>query len=155
LNIFVLDKDFDKCARYHNNRHTVKLILELAQLMSTAHHVLGSPVASKLYKPTHVNHPCSKWVRESSANYEWIYNLFLALCKEYSYRYGKEHKTHKLYKDLLAVNPCPDGVLTEFAQAMPDDVKSGDVVTAYRQYYINYKRHLASWKGRGVPGWWK
>lgn len=122
--------------------------------MSTAHHVLGSSVKNNVYKPTHVNHPCSKWVRETTANYNYTYKLFKALCKEYSYRYGKIHKTELIYSDYLKDNPCDDGLLTPFVQAMPDDVKHEDAVTAYRQYYIKYKGHLAEWKGRPIPEWY-
>ena len=40
MNIFYLDEDVQKCAEYHVDRHVVKMILEYAQLLSTAHRVL-------------------------------------------------------------------------------------------------------------------
>ena len=40
MNIFFLDTDPKRCAKMHNNRHCVKMILEYAQLLSTAHRVL-------------------------------------------------------------------------------------------------------------------
>ena len=40
MNIFYLDPDPKVCAEMHNNKHTVKMIIEYAQLMSTAHRVL-------------------------------------------------------------------------------------------------------------------
>ena len=39
MNIFVLDNDPKKCAEAHCNKHVVKMILEHAQLMCTAHHL--------------------------------------------------------------------------------------------------------------------
>ncbi len=40
MNIFYLDHDVYKCAEMHNDKHTVKMILEYAQLLSTAHRFL-------------------------------------------------------------------------------------------------------------------
>ena len=51
MNIFYLHKDTRKCAEYHNDKHTVKMILEYAQLLSTAHRFLdGTPTV--VVKPT-------------------------------------------------------------------------------------------------------
>ena len=44
MNIFYLDHDVRKCAEMHNDKHTVKMILEYAQLLSTAHRVLDGTV---------------------------------------------------------------------------------------------------------------
>ena len=41
MNIFYLDSDPTKCAKYHNNKHVVKMILETAQLLCGAHWVMG------------------------------------------------------------------------------------------------------------------
>lgn len=156
MNIFILDKNIDRCAQQHNDKHCVKMIVETAQLLSTAHHVLDSPVASQLYRKTHVNHPCAIWIRESKANYEWAYNLFVALCKEYYYRYEKMHKTFR--EKAIALGNIPDGIpdigLTPFKQCMPDECKDDDAITAYRNYYMTHKRHIASWKKRDVPAWY-
>jgi len=40
VNIFYLHRDVDTCAEMHNDKHVVKMILEYAQLLSTAHRVL-------------------------------------------------------------------------------------------------------------------
>jgi len=43
-----------------------------------------------------------------------------------------------------------------FAQAMPDEYKNEDAVTAYRTYYINDKQRFAKWeRGVDAPDWWK
>ena len=39
MNIFVLDNDPIECAKLHVDKHVVKMILEHAQLMCTAHHM--------------------------------------------------------------------------------------------------------------------
>ncbi len=40
MNIFYLDRDPRICAEMHLDKHCVKMIIEYAQLMSTAHRVL-------------------------------------------------------------------------------------------------------------------
>ena len=87
MNIFYLDKDPKKCAEMHCDKHVVKMILEYAQLLSTAHRVLdGNEWADHvgLYKATHKNHPSAIWARESAGNYFWLNKLFQELCKEYT-----------------------------------------------------------------------
>ena len=73
------------------------------------------------------------------------------------YRYDKNvpHESYRKLKWALFSPPenMPEGVFTEPLQAMPDDVKNESAITAYRDYYIKYKQHLASWKKRGMPDW--
>jgi hypothetical protein len=157
MNIFLLDEDVQQAARYHNDKHVVKMILETAQLLSTAHHVYESPLAESLYRKTHVNHPSAVWVRESASNYVWAYYLFEELCNEYTFRYGKVHKTWVEKSDALMYLPenMPDRGLTEFPQCMPDECKvEGNPVQAYRNYYKMHKNHIAKWTNREVPYWW-
>jgi hypothetical protein len=152
MNIFVLDNDIRKCAQYHNNAHVVKMILESAQLLCTAHWKLGSQAP---YKATHANHPCGVWVRESKHNYLWLCKLALQLCAEFEFRYGKKHKTKDVILYCLRNVPNYDIIdSTPFAQAMPNDYKCDDAVEAYRNYYMLDKRHLADWGKRGAPDWW-
>lgn len=179
MNIFYLDNDVYKCAMMHNDKHCVKMILEYAQLLSTAHRFLdGVETIGKtktnrnvkrwilpddkndiLYSATHINHPSAVWVRQSKENYIWLSNLLLALCEEYSYRYGKTHKVEKdglccvLYKN-VPKNIGNKG-WSEPTPAMPDDVKiTNDSIRSYRNYYIKNKTHLAKWKNRPVPEWY-
>jgi len=157
MNIFYLDENVNKSAQYHNDKHCVKMILEYAQLLCTAHRELdGSNAYEYLYRSTHKNHPSAKWVRESKANYEYLYKLFSALCEEYTYRYGKTHLTYTKLHNVLAIPPknIPDGEFTQPTPAMPDDVKNMDSLIAYRDYYKKYKTHLATWTKRETPSWY-
>lgn len=155
MNIFVLDTNTKKCAEYHNDKHVVKMVLEYSQLLSAAHHLTNSRLADKCYKLTHMNHPCTKWVVESQANYIWLYRLFIDLCNEYTNRYGKVHKTFiKLGELLENVPKLPHKKMTPFAQAMPDYCKDDDPVVAYRNYYIKEKQPLAKWK-TVKPDWYE
>jgi hypothetical protein len=182
MNIFYLAHEVNDCAKMHNDKHCIKMILEYAQLLSTAHRILDgtqsiglSPAGRKqtryvlsdgresvLYSATHVNHPSAVWVRQSIYNYMWLSNLLKELCKEYTYRYGKVHKCERdgLVDRLWETIPdnIPHSDFTEPTPAMPDEVKiNGNSLASYRNYYINNKQHLASWKGkvnsRNVPEW--
>ena len=144
MNIFYLDHDVRKCAEMHNDKHVVKMIIEYAQLLSTAHRVLDgvptpdhSPSGRKkttyvlddsrdgiLYSATHIHHPSAIWVRQSDKNYDWLFSLFQACMDEYTYRYGKVHACSKLEIALCNLpNNIPQAPFTEPTPAMPDDVK--------------------------------
>lgn len=161
MNIFVLDNDPEMAAKYHCDKHVVKMILEYAQLMSTAHRELDGPDFADregLYKSTHKNHPCAIWTRESSSNYDWLYQLFVETHHEYSRRYGKIHKTYAKLAPPLAARPIniPHKAMTPFCLAMPDDCKRPDAVDAYREYYMREKRAIAVWhKGEYTPWWYR
>ena len=152
MNIFVLDTDPRKCSIYHNDKHVVKMILETAQLLSGVHWVEGGTAP---YKLSHKNHPCAIWVRECIENYVWLCDLGIELSKEYSYRYGKRHKSQDIIEWCLLNIPKirSNGVMTQFALAMPDECKIGTAVESYREYYKTEKRSLGVWKNRDIPKW--
>jgi len=152
MNIFVLDRDIELCAAYHNDRHCVKMILESAQMLSTACRLSG---IERGYKATHVNHPCNIWVRESLDNWLWLRSLVVSLNKEWKKRFGHT-RNHKSYEVVMGLpNPrIPSVGLTRFAQAMPSMYRRVDAVKAYRAYYMGDKRAIAQWKN-GEPSWWK
>jgi hypothetical protein len=154
MNIFVLDMEPRVAAAYHVDKHVPKMIVESAQLLSTAHHILDGEKPA-IYKISNKNHPCNIWLRESKSNYHWLWELATGLVEEYHLRYGsKTHKTEAVL-DVLREAPvnAPAVGLTPFAQAMPDEYKSECPVTAYRGYYRGAKRDFATWKTT-VPAWW-
>ena len=153
MNIFLLDKDPKKCATYHCDKHVVKMILESAQMLCTAHWVTGS---SAPYKPTHIHHPCSIWVRESIDNYTFLCSLGYNLCLEYTSRYGRIHKTQKVIEWCIQNKPNVERKgLTPFAQAMPEEYKNKSPVKAYRSYYAGEKKDLLRYTNSLVPSWLK
>lgn len=159
MNIFFLDRDEYQCAIAHNDKHVVKMILEYAQLLSTAHRELDGDTGADemgMYKRTHVNHPSAVWVRQSSRHYIYVYRLFRQLCWEYHYRYGKQHKTEVLLLRPLAMLPdnIPQEGWTDPPQCMDNEYKvEGDTVQAYRNYYNQGKAHLKQWTIRLKPDW--
>jgi hypothetical protein len=161
MNIFVLDEDIKKCARYHCNKHVVKMILEYAQLLCTAIHVVqGDNSQDGIYRKTHVNHPCSKWVRESRANWLWLQKLTIALNDEYRVRYNHDfdHKSAALVRTLHCPQDLTGNVMTPFALAMPDHCKirddgTEDVVASYRNYYVTEKKPILIWGTDNTVPW--
>jgi hypothetical protein len=154
MNIFILDTNPTKCAEYHNDKHVVKMILETAQLLCGTHWVLGNEAP---YKLSHKNHPCAIWTRECVENYVWLCDLGMALCKEYTYRYEKKHKSQEIiewcYEHLPNIRT--NGAITPFALAMPDECKVTNPVMSYRIYYMIHKRDICVWKNRNNPNWYK
>lgn len=179
MNIFYLDKDLTKATEYHVDKHTVKMILEYAQLLSTAHRLLdGTPYIgttktgrkvkrwrmddareSGIYQATHVNHPSAVWARKTNNNYNALAYLLACLCTEYTHRYQKVHKVQS--SSLLSALSAPPlnipiGPFTEPTPAMPPEyIVPNDSVASYRAYYIGAKQRMASWKNRPVPDWWR
>jgi hypothetical protein len=160
MNIFFLDEDVKKCAQYHVDKHVVKMILETAQLLCGVHHMTVHDTIHDTgqvpYKLSHKNHPCSIWCRESLSNYLYLCELGLELCKEYTYRYGKRHKSQDVIEWCLINKPnIPDIEFTEPAKAMPDEYKVKSVVESYRNYYVGAKSGFAIWKNREKPFWFE
>lgn len=166
------------CAEWAVDSHCVKMILESAQLLSTAHRVLdgveyiddgGKRKVKRwrldddrnitLYSATHVNHPSAVWARESNNNYNWLWCYLNEHCKEYTYRYGKVHKVESsgLLKALMPPpNKIPVAPKTQPPSAMdPKYIISQDAVDNYRNYYKVGKAHLHKWKNRQPPAWIK
>ena len=146
MNIFYLDKDPVKAAQYQYNKHVVKMILESAQMLCTAHHLIMGDDADVPYKVAHPHHPSTKWVTYSASNYAWLYQHMLALGDEYTKRYGKTHLTITKCKEPLNLCPfgMPDGEFTEPPQCMPDEYKvPGCSITAYWNYYEQEKYLIA------------
>lgn len=162
MNIFALDSNPRLAAIYHCDKHVVKMILEYAQLLSTAHHVLdGDEAPAGIYKATHINHPCAVWTRSSYANYSWLVKLFQECLKEYTFRYGKHHSAERLIP-ILKVKPrnITIGGQTLPPLCMPDYCKVYDnpehwqeVTRSYRKYYMKEKKDILKWKNRQKP-WW-
>lgn len=150
MNLFATSQCPVQSAKDHCNVHNVKMILEVAQMLSTAHFFLDGVQVG--YKPTHQNHPCSIFIRETSENYQWTFDHFKALCDEYTFRTGKVHKSSEL---LISLAKQPSkieiGERTSFAMAMPDEYKKlgiFDQTKAYRAY-LNHK--FAEWSCREKP----
>lgn len=176
MNIFVLDNDHKKNAKYHANVHVSKMTLETAQMLCTGIRIcmeesgfhthfiektLPKSKSGKAYRRSHPNHPCSIWARENQANFLWLCSFGYELSKEFTRRYGKVHACHSIIEQCTAlshyipVDLLNPSVRTPFAQAMPDEYKDDDAVVAYRRYYKS-KRDSGMkmvWPNDKVPFW--
>jgi hypothetical protein len=153
MNIFILDTDISRCARYHCDRHVNKMILESVQMLCT---VLNERGFQTPYKSTHRKHPCVLWVDRSYDNFLWLAQLTAELNREYRFRYNKDrdHASIKVLDKIMHFEYETRG-LTEFAQAMPDEYKlPGDAVSAYRAFYRGENQAFARWTRRPAPEWW-
>ena len=158
MNIFYLDDDPKTCAEMHCDKHVVKMILEYAQLLSTAHHEIDGDPSIDCYKPTHKNHPSAIWARKNRSNYQWLWQLLQGLLVEYTSRYGKVHKTQSsgVFNNLKTLPyELKGGKFSEPPQCMPERCKAeGDAIMAYRNYYIREKSYMARWKFTEEPVWY-
>lgn len=160
MNIFYVSKSPKEAAEFLPDKLIVKMPLESAQMLCTAHRIHSDEDwcdANGIYKIAYKNHPCTIWARTTSDNYFWLYSHFIALCSEYTRRYGKEHLSFTKLEEPLSYLPSEIklGGLTKLPQAMPDEYKHENPVLAYRDYVI-HEKHYAKWeKGRDKPDWWE
>ncbi len=156
MNIFYLHHHPQLAAMSHCDKHVVKMILESAQILSAVHHRFGSVVPS-MYKATHTKHPSTLWAGDSETHYNWLWQMAMCLCQEYTKRYGKVHKTQPVLEALK--NP-PNGMSTlpflQPPQCMPDECKvPGNTVKAYQNYYNKHKAYMAKWNYSNPPAWFE
>jgi hypothetical protein len=172
MNIFYLDPNPRTCAQMHCDKHVVKMIIEYAQLLSTAHRVLdgtNSVVLSQsgrkktvwtlpdnrdsvLYSATHINHPSAIWVRENTDNYNWLYDMWCELLDEYTHRYGKIHACARLQVALFNTpKNLGAGVFFAPTPAMPQELKIvANIAVPGRKYDVlaSYKNYYIKDKAR-------
>ena len=145
MNIFYLHRDPVIAAKVQYNKHVVKMILESAQMLCTAHHHYDENTDVP-YKKAHYNHPSTIWTRESDEQYMWLFDHMVALGKEYTKRYGKVHLS--INKCFLPLYRLPVGIpsngFTQPPQCMPDEFKDECSIKAYWNYYIGEKYTVAN-----------
>lgn len=144
MNIFYLDPSPRRSVDFMSDKHIVKMVLESAQLLCTAHQILDSKThidGVELYKVAHKNHPSSIWVRSNKHHYNWLYEHFVELSNEYTQRYKKTHTTYSKLSHVLSKPPenIPQKKFELPPQCMPDQYKNKSTVKAYLTYYANEK----------------
>jgi len=127
VNIFATSPCPVESARFLDDKRVIKMILESAQLLSTAITLTGGEGP---YRITHQNHPCSVWARSTRSNYLWLFDHFVALCDEYEARYNRLHKCEELSQVFYeSADKILDGDMTPFMNCTPH--KSTPVHEAY------------------------
>ena len=157
MNIFATDPSPYVSAKCLPDKHVVKMPLETCQMLSIVcshkwghgygelHRTNGEPY--KTHKGAFSSHPCTIWANESLTNTWWLLKHGLALCAEYTHRYGKVHSCQKTLEEAESIIPFSiQTIPTSFTRAMPDEYKhdtSIDTFTAYKNY-IRSKPWVAS-----------
>lgn len=175
MNIFYLDESPRQCAEWMVDKHVVKMILETAQLLSTAHRVLDGVESidtssgrkkkvytlnddrdTTFYNATHINHPSAVWTRQSVENYNWLVDHLFALSDEYTFRYGRKHVTIEKMGVPIASPPLnlKEWDWTPMPSCMDKQyIISDDPIVNYRNYYKYGKASMHNWKKREAPEW--
>ena len=184
MNIFVLDANPITAARMMCDKHIPKMVVESAQMMASVVLRWGATVEQMPltkngtpYRGGHPNHPCTVWAGDSFGNFSWLNDHAIALCVEYTSRFGKTHACtdpiSQLWSLGIKVKRSTGMAMTPFALAMPQEyrpcagamehdgrmvgiithARARDAVQAYRAYY--HTKDFAKWeKGTPAPDWW-
>lgn len=141
MNIFVLDENPITAAEMMCDKHIPKMIVESAQMMASAVRRWGAtdeqmPIAKtsgKPYKGGYPHHPCTRWAGDTFGNFSWLHDHAIALCVEYTHRFGKVHACADPISQLWHVGTEYRGEVlweddddykrTPFALAMPDEYR--------------------------------
>jgi hypothetical protein len=183
MNIFVLDYNPIKAAEAMDCVRVPKMVTESAQMMASAlrrydatDEQMPLTKSGKPYRGGYKHHPCTVWAGETRSNFWWLSLHAEALLDEYYHRFGKIHACHNaIYQMSGMYKMIPEGDLTPFALAMPDEYKTAyveglvelcnplithakgnDAVEAYRRYYHS-KIHSAGgvhYRHTSPPDWW-
>jgi len=180
MNLFFLHSDPRTCAEYHCDKHVVKMVLELTQMLYTAHYIHSSKILPPdAYKPiSNKKHPINIWIALNVNNYTFASTLAKCLSEEYTIRYGKVHSCDKHINWLIINKPSFENEvdysgskkvvvfgqhsikgLTPFPLSMPEEcyftknTKEYSVIKSYQYYYLIHKRKFARWTVRDIPPW--
>jgi len=169
MNLFFLHCNPSECAKHHCDKHVVKMILEIVQMLYTAHIVLGTynlPEGHYRKISNHI-HPTAVWIRKCKENYLYAAEVALSIAYEYTHRYNKIHSCQShaewLFQNLPVFNEFQDYSgsnkeivfatnefftslgITPIPLCMPDDCYCDDPIKSYRKYYLMYKKHFVKW----------
>jgi len=156
MNIFHLHRDPKICAKYHCDKHVVKMVLETAQMLSTAYQQICE-IDTDLYKIAYPKHPMTIWVSKSENNFKYALSLGSWLAYQYRLRYNKKHKSQEII-DVISnekLNNFIDNVQhVEFTPpplCMPEQYKVSNYIESYRYYYKKKKKRFARYTGVDTP----
>jgi hypothetical protein len=172
MNIFWLAALFSANAAAHCDQHVVKMPLEAVQLLYTAWSVLEpeeqqwrprAPLnkagTQHGYRKTHVNHPLARWVRRSTTNYQMCADYALAVCAEYSRRYGGKQMHAEQHAQWLKENMPPSlkqRPMTPIPLCTGEGGKAATLekaVKVYRRGYRKDKAKFARYRYTEAPSW--
>ena len=181
MNIFALSKDPVESATQMLDKHVVKMPTETCQMLHTngllneyverygkepSLRLLKNyheEIESTLMKPAMLNHPSTIWARQSIHNTMWLFEHGIALCKEFEFRYGKEHGSYSRMLQTPMEYDADSTLATPVDIAMADVYRINNeygehcwefVIDSYRHYYLEGKWKFAEWRNERMPNWW-
>ena len=181
MNIFALSKDPVESAQEMLDKHVVKMPTETCQMLHTnglfneyVERYGKEPslrqlknyheeIESTLMKPAMLNHPSTIWARQSIHNTMWLFEHGIALCKEFEFRYGKEHGSYSRTLQTPMEYDADSTLATPVDIAMADVYRINNeygehcwefVIDSYRHYYLEGKWKFAEWRNERMPNWW-
>ncbi len=147
MNVFVTSLNAKQCALEHCHVHRNKMLIEQAQLLSSANHILGKGTDS-MYKMTHQHHPSTKWVVSDAGNYAWLYSMWTELASLYAKHRGRQHKSYDKLHEVLKPKVDSKPNFKYSMLAMPDEYKSDDIASSYQNYLCS---KFTEWRSRERP----
>lgn len=159
MNIFVLSPDPTIAAAYHCDQHLHKMILESAQMLSTAAHSFFPHLKRHIYAPAHQNHPCTQWASACFSNMVWLCDLTTSLDNIRQANGNNRHTSMDVIQaiyDCLSYEICHadyKSELTPFAEAMYPHIKIRSDLTTVQKYQLYYRKKHEQWvldKGKGM-----
>ena len=166
MNIFILDPSPELAARAVDDRRVGAALKEVAQMLATASIALGGApplrVNGQPYRPTHANHPCSRWVGSSLAAWEWTVAYATSLSAEHRARFGTAHRS---FDAVIACDQGPKPQAVDAPLLFVIGMKNASepsgallaadrAVAVYRDYYRLAKGLTAVYRrGREAPSW--
>lgn len=160
MNLFLPSPVIETSVQSLDDKRVNKMVLETAQLLSTAIRIINPETIMPIYKMTHKNHPVNIWIRSSENNYKYALDYFVTICNEYAYRFGKTHKSQGLlphfvefFKYICTEKNFPRDQ-TPFANCT--EFKEDEVHTAYKKTLMaKWERDklIPKWSKRNRPNW--
>lgn len=157
MNIFWLDDDPERNARFHCDDHVEMCCIDYSRILCTAADMRGFFDPSRMYEPIpEVGTELHEWAASTWDNYVKLLKLTKALGKEHEHRYGVEHEcinrvVSKI--DIHDINIRDEGA-TEPPLKVPDGYTRDRLVQSYRNYYMHGYNRKMSWFNRGRPDWY-
>ena len=143
MNIFILDKNLKKSAEMLSDQHLIKQVLELAQIICTVKNLQGLKTP---YRPTHKNHPATKW---AAKNEFFCWRYFYLLVDEHHHRSGKYHKSFVTLKEAFGIQ------VMFFDYEAPTDFPIRNdlqlVKEKYKEWVSRPKPMIPRWTNREIP----
>ena len=170
IHILFLDIDPKMCAYAHCDEDVKKKLKIYTKLLANAHHTLDpeGEILKSLDPPVVVFPSTQWWVEANNSNYQWLYDLWFWLNKEYWYRFDEIHDVwNKFYNKLSHI---PNNIIEDDLSSPPQNIpeacmESGledeiqNTIAGHRNYYIKYcKENDVKWSTpegatRTPPSW--